>query len=123
MVGIGILSNNMISPSPHCVGRPDAKTPFTLLLIPNSTFYLIARGFHRPFAMGVACQLKTSTPPDTWSCPTLGLACALVLTVISPELVLFSDLLVSNIPRYFCFIWYIRFTIDLRVQMLRIPCT
>ena len=30
------------------------------------------------------------TPPDTWSCPTLGLAC--VLMSISPELVLSPDL-------------------------------
>ena len=49
----------------------------TLLLIwtllPNLTFYLIARGFHRIFSTGVACQQRTLTPLDTWSCPTLGL--------------------------------------------------
>ena len=43
------------------------------------------------------------TPPDTWSCPTLGLASVLMLRPISPELVLFLDFRVSNIPRYFCF--------------------
>ena len=72
-------------------------------LIPNLTFYLIARGFHRTFATGVACQQRTLTPPVTWSCPTLGLASVLMLRPISPELVLFLDFWVSNIPRYFCF--------------------
>ena len=36
------------------------------------------RGFNRIFATGVACQQGTLTPPDTWSCPTLGLACVLM---------------------------------------------
>ena len=74
-----------------------------LNLLPNLTFYLIARGFHRTFATGAACQQRTLTPPDTWSCPTLGLASVLMLRPISPELVLFLDFWVSNIPRYFCF--------------------
>ena len=62
-----------------------------LTLLPNLTFYLIARGFHRTFATGAACQQRTLTPPDTWSCPTLGLASVLMLRPISPELVLFLD--------------------------------
>ena len=49
----------------------------------------------------LACQHRTLTPPDT--CPTLELANVLMLRPISPELVLFQDLWVSNIPRYFCF--------------------
>ena len=60
-------------------------------------------GFHRTFSTGAACQQRTLTPPDTWSCPTLGLASVLMLRPISPELVLFLDFWVSNIPRYFCF--------------------
>ena len=80
---------------------------FTLLLIltllPNLTFYLIARGFNRTFATGAAWQQRTLTPPDTWSCPALGLASVLMLRPISPELVLFLDFWVSNIPRYFFF--------------------
>ena len=60
-------------------------------------------GFHRASATGVACRQGTLTPPDTWSCPTLGLASVLMLRPISPELVLFLDFWVSNIPRYFCF--------------------
>ena len=54
----------------------------TLLLIwtllPNLTFYLIARGFHRIFATDTACQQRTLNPPDTWSCPTLGFASVLM---------------------------------------------
>ena len=79
----------------------------TLLLIwtllPNLTYNLIARGFHRTFATGATCQQRTLTPPDTWFCPTLGLVCVLMSRPISPELVLYPDFWVSNIPRYFCF--------------------
>ena len=39
----------------------------------------------------------------TWSCPTLGLACVLMLRPISHQLVLFPDFWVSKIPWYFCF--------------------
>ena len=60
-------------------------------LIPNLTFYLIVRSFHRTFVMGAARQQNTLTPPDTWSCPTLVLASVLLLKPISPELVLFPD--------------------------------
>ena len=74
---------------------------WTLLL--NLTFYLIARFFHRIFATDAACQQRTLTPPDTWSCPTLGLASVLMLWPISPELVLSPDFWVSNIPQYLCF--------------------
>ena len=52
---------------------------------------LLNIGFHRAFATGVACRQVTLTPPDTWSCPTLGLACVLMSRPISPELVLFPD--------------------------------
>ena len=58
---------------------------------------------HKLFATGAACQQRTLTPPDTWSCPTLRLASVLMLRQISPELVLSPDFWVSNIPRYFCF--------------------
>ena len=37
------------------------------------------------------CQQRTLTPPDTWSCLTLGLACILMSEPISPELVLSPD--------------------------------
>ena len=59
--------------------------------------------FHRASATGVACQQGTLTPPDTWSCPTLGLACVLMSKPISPELVLSPDFWISNTPRYFSF--------------------
>ena len=67
------------------------------------TFYLIVQGFHRTYATGAACQQRTLTPPDTWSCPTLGLACVLMSRPISPELVLSPDFWNSNTPRYFSF--------------------
>ena len=51
--------------------------PLTLILIwtllPNLTFYLIARGFHRTFATGAACQQMTLIPPDTLPCPICDL--------------------------------------------------
>ena len=94
----------------HSGWRPYTVTPSihqtlqqfcTLLLIwtllPNLTLYLIARGFQGAFARDAACQQWTLTPPDTWSCHTLGLASVLMLRPISPELVLFSDFRVSNI--------------------------
>ena len=88
----------------HWSGITPMFDPITVLdLITVFDFYLIARGFHRTFATGAACQQRTLTPPDTWSCPTLGLAIVLMLRPISPELVLFLDFWVSGIPRYFCF--------------------
>ena len=117
MVGTGILSNNMRSPSPQCYiifwimtiyidtvhwsGITPIFDPLLIwTLLPNLTFYLIARGFHRIFATGAACQQRTLTPQDTWSCPTLGLASVLMSRSISPDLVLFPEVWVSNIPRY-----------------------
>ena len=44
-----------------------------------------------PFATGAACQQRMLTPPDTWSCPTLGLASVLMLRPISPELACFRN--------------------------------
>ena len=65
--------------------------------------YLGVQGFHRTYATGAACQQRTLSPPDTWSCPTFGLACVLMSRPNSPELVLFPDFWVSNIPQYFSF--------------------
>ena len=42
---------------------------------------------HSPVNLNTNLQ----APPDTWSCPTLGLASVLMLRPISPELVLFLD--------------------------------
>ena len=72
-------------------------------LITEFDFYLIVQGFHRTYATGVACQQRTLTHPDTWSCPTLGLACVLMSRPIPPELVLSPDFWISNIPQYFSF--------------------
>ena len=75
--------------------------------LPNLTL-LLNIGFHRPSATGVACRQGTLTPPDTWSCPTLGLACVLMSRPISPELVLSPDFWISNTPRYFSFAYKLR---------------
>ena len=72
-------------------------------LLPNLTFNPIVQGFHRTYATGAACQQRMLTLLDTWSCPTLGLACVLMSRPISPELVLSPDFWISNIPRYFSF--------------------
>ena len=62
------------------------------LLFPWSlTLREVSKGFHRTFATDAACQQRTLTPPDTWSCPILGLASVLMLRPISPELVLLLD--------------------------------
>ena len=66
-------------------------------------FYRIAIGFYTTFATGAACQQRTLTPQDTWSCPTSGLTSVLMLRPIYPEFVLFPDFWISNIPQYLCF--------------------
>ena len=71
----------------------------------NLTFYLIARGFHGTFATGAACQQRTLTP-ETLYYPSMGLASVLMMRPISPELVLFLDFWVSNIPRYLYFTFF-----------------
>ena len=105
----GILDDDHIQWHPPLIGHYTNFWPlliWTLLL--NLTFYLIVQGFHRTSATGAACQQRTLTPPDTWSCPTLGLACVLMSIPISPELVLSRDFWISNTPRYnvlvFCFV-------------------
>ena len=120
MVGTGILPYNMRPPSPECyttfwdddhiqwhpplIGHYTDFWPLlNWTLLPNLSFYLIVLGSHRTYATGAACQQRTLTPPDTWSCPTLGLACVLMSRPISPELALSPDLWISNIPRYFSF--------------------
>ena len=72
-------------------------------LLPSLTFYLIARCFHRTFATCAACQQRTLTLPDTWSCLTLGHASVLMLIPISPELVLSMDLLSFEHPSVLLF--------------------
>ena len=79
--------------------------------LPNVTCYfegwpytvIIVWRCHWTLATGAACQQSPFIPPDTWSCPTLRLAFVLMSRQISPELVLFPDFWVSNIPWYFCF--------------------
>ena len=48
-------------------------------------FDLITRFKEISFATGAASQKRTLTHPDTWSCPTLGLASVLILRPFSPR--------------------------------------
>ena len=99
-----ILDDDHIQWHPPLIGHYTNFWPLLIwTLLPNLTFYLILQGFHRTYATGAACQQRTLTPPDTWSCPTLGLACVLMSRPISPELVLSPDFWISNTPRYFSF--------------------
>ena len=105
MVGTRIWLNNMMSQSPKCyitfwwmhsIDQTLLHVQFVPLLLnwtllPISTFCPIA-WFPQRFATGVACLQRTLTPLDTWSCPTLGLACVLMLRPISPKLDFFSGL-------------------------------
>ena len=102
-----ILDDDQIQWHPTLIGHYTNFWPLLIwTLLPNLTFYLIVQGFHGTYATGAACQQGTLTPPDTWSCPTLGLACVLMSRLISPELVLSPDFWISNIPRYFSFALY-----------------
>ena len=99
-----ILDDDHIQWHPPLIGHYTNFLPLlTWALLPNLTFFLIVQGFHRTYATGATCQQRTLTPQDTWSCPTLGLACVLMSRPISSELVLSPDFWISNIPRYFSF--------------------
>ena len=68
-----ILDDDHIQWHPPLIGRYTNFWPLLIwTLLPNLTFNLIVQGFHRTYATGAACQQRTLTPPDTWSCPTLG---------------------------------------------------
>ena len=74
-----ILDDDHIQWHPPLIGHYTNFWPFLIwTLLPNLTFYLIVQGFHRTYATGAACQQRTLTPADTWSYPTLGLACVLM---------------------------------------------
>ena len=65
-----ILDVDHIQWHPPLIGHYTNFWPLLILtLLPNLTFYLIVQGFHRTYATGAACQQRTLTPPDTWSCP------------------------------------------------------
>ena len=111
----GDLNKQYEVPSPECYTTiysdtlhwsditPIFEPSLIWTLLPNLTFYLIVWGFRGTFATGAACQQRTLTPPDTWFCPIVGLACVLMSIPIFPELVLSPDFWISTIPTYFCF--------------------
>ena len=100
----GILDDDHIQWLPPLIRHYTNFWPLLIwTLLPNLTLYLIVQGFHRTYATGDACQERTLTSPDTWFCPTLGLAWVLMSRPVSPELVLSSDFWVLSITRYFSF--------------------
>ena len=114
--GYGDLTKQYVAPhSRHFGWLPYRVTPSIdktlhqfltvtdLDLITEFDFLPIMQCFHRTYATSAACQHRTLTSPDNWSCPTLGLACVLMSRLISPELVLFPYFWVSNIIRNFSF--------------------
>ena len=69
-----ILDDDHTQWHPPLIGHYTNFWPLLIwTLLPNLTFYLIVQGFHRTYATGAACQQRTLTPPDTWSCPILDL--------------------------------------------------
>ena len=86
-----IMDDDYIQWHPPLIGHYTHFWPLLIWnLLPNLTFYLIVQGFHRTYATGAAFRQRSLTPPDTWSCPTLGLSCVLMLRQISPELLNFE---------------------------------
>ena len=80
-------------------------------------------GFHRAYESGVAFRQGTFSPPETWSCPTLGLASVLMLRPISPERVLLpDDFWVSDIPRYFCFAFISFSKVKIKRMLIETNC-
>ena len=79
-----ILDDDHIQWPPSLIGHYTNFWPLLIsTLLPNLTFYLIVQGFHRTYATGAACQQRTLTPPDTWSCPLGTCMCSNVETNLS----------------------------------------
>ena len=97
---------NLRKPSPICIKRsiPTSSSIYFRL------FLICVVAMTEAYKTYMPCQQRTLTPPDTWSCPTLGLACVLMSRPISSELVLSPDFCISNIPRYFSFaiFWFLK---------------
>ena len=99
-----ILEDDHIQWHPPLIRHYSNFDPFTeLALITEFDFLSNSEGF--PSNICNRCGMPTE---DTYSFRHLvlshfGLACVLMLRQMSPELVLFPDIWVSNIPRYFYF--------------------
>ena len=88
-----ILDDDHIQWHPPLIGHYTHFWPSLIwTLYTNLTFYHIVQGFHRTYATDAACQQRTLTPPDTWSCPTLGLLVSGLLNFEHPSVLLFCSL-------------------------------
>ena len=123
MVDTEILSNNITSSSLDCYTTFRRMTTCSDTLLwsditptfdPVTDLDLITEFNFLPncarfpcitFTMGATCQQGAFTTPNTWFYPILELAFVLILIQISYELILFSDIWILNIPRYFRFAW------------------
>ena len=95
-----ILDDDHIQWHPPLISHYTSLWPLLIwTLLPNLTFNLIVQGIHRTYATGAACHQRKLTPPDTWSCATLGNAFVLMLRLFFRP---FGPW-ISNIPRDFCF--------------------
>ena len=62
--------NDILSPD-HIQWQPSTdQTLYQIVtILPNSTFYIIIKSFHRSFATSLICRQRTINLPDTWSRP------------------------------------------------------
>ena len=89
----------------HWSGIRPIFDPITDLdLITEFDFLPICERFPKNICSGCGMPLEDAYSSVHLVLPTLGLASVLMLKPIFPELVLFPDFWVSNIPRYFSFL-------------------
>ena len=113
MVDRRILSHDMKSSFPECYMTFWSMTNNTHSFDQTLTRDLITEldlitdfdlfAEFRELATDTACQQRTLTPPDNWSCPTFGLACVLSEINFS-QTCLVSGLLSFEHPSVFLFL-------------------
>ena len=90
----------------HSVTWPyTMTTPYWSDFVPNSTFYRILRGFHRTFAMGVACRQGILTPSGNLVLSHLGLHLFIkpkthYLLVTFTEYDLFTEIYITELEKF-----------------------
>ena len=103
----------------------DNPLPFRLYTNPwpyyrTRLFFRIGRGFHRTFAMYVACRQGTLTPPDTWPRPIWDLHMFYLRSILFQNLSLFFRTMHFGQPSVlsrFCFIPLIKTNVSCKDPM------